>query len=503
MVWDRDNRDVFAINVTDRYLKKDSVIPPGFVRMRFKTLGPSGPDRCQANVIIRDQDGNVVFRGLSKDERFDANDHLTTALASGRKYLVEVRHANAVTTAEFTASEDGKVVIIKASEPSTAINQLGEYLKLPRESRKPIADQAFAATNLSAEEAKMAAAMLVDDHLAYVRATRSGELKDKVIKADEAEMPFEYKVFGEKPAAGHCLVISMHGGGGAPKRVNDGQWENQKKLYELEEGIYVAPRGPTDTWNLWHQSHIDSLFTRLIEDFIAIESIDPNRVYISGYSAGGDGVFQLAPRMADQLAAAAMMAGHPNETKPLGLRNLPFTMHVGGKDAAYNRNTIAQNWADELSKLHAADPKGYEHWAKIYPEKGHWMDREEREGVKWMLKYRRNLTPEKVVWLQDDVIHSRFYWLGCDPIQSKQGDTTIVLRNGNEIVIEQAPTGVLQFLLRDDMLNLDNDIVIRKGESELWRGKAGRTIAILSQTLADRGDPQAVFSAKIDVNVTN
>ena len=27
-----------------------------------------------------------------------------------------------------------------------------------------------------------------------------------------------------------------------------------------------------------------------------------------------------------------MMAGHPNETRPDGLRNLPFTLHMGGED---------------------------------------------------------------------------------------------------------------------------------------------------------------------------
>ena len=41
---------------------------------------------------------------------------------------------------------------------------------------------------------------------------------------------------------------------------------------------------------------------------------------VVGYSAGGDGVYQLAPRMADSWAAAAMMAGHPNGVSPLSLR---------------------------------------------------------------------------------------------------------------------------------------------------------------------------------------
>ena len=68
---------------------------------------------------------------------------------------------------------------------------------------------------------------------------------------------------------------------------------------------------------------------------------NPDKVYLMGYSAGGDGVYQLAPRMADRFAAASMMAGHPGNASPLGLRNLPFAIFSGADDAAYNRNKVA------------------------------------------------------------------------------------------------------------------------------------------------------------------
>ena len=82
--------------------------------------------------------------------------------------------------------------------------------------------------------------------------------------------------------------------------------------------FYLVPRAPTNTWNLWHQSHIDHFFDRLIQGAVHLMGANPNRVYFMGYSAGGDGVYQLAPRMADRLAAASMMAGHPNDASPLG-----------------------------------------------------------------------------------------------------------------------------------------------------------------------------------------
>ena len=39
------------------------------------------------------------------------------------------------------------------------------------------------------------------------------------------------------------------------------------------------------------------MYDRLIENMILFENVDPNRVYILGYSAGGDGVYQIAPRI--------------------------------------------------------------------------------------------------------------------------------------------------------------------------------------------------------------
>ena len=143
------------------------------------------------------------------------------------------------------------------------------------------------------------------------------------------------------------------------------------KGFVAGEGVYVAPRAPTDTWNLWHQGHIDALFAQLIRDMILVHDVDPDRVYITGYSAGGDGTYQLAPRMADWFAGAGMMAGHPNETQPDGLRNLAFTLHMGGNDGNFNRNGIAREWSTRLDDLAAKDPGGYPHFVKVHEGKGH------------------------------------------------------------------------------------------------------------------------------------
>jgi hypothetical protein len=343
--------------------------------------------------------------------------------------------------------------------------------------------------------------MLWQEHVRRIRETRAEEMKARELSDGDLKMPFYYKTFGDKPEGGRSMYISLHGGGGAPKRVNDRQWENQKQLYRLEEGVYVAPRAPTDAWNLWHQGHIDRLFGRLIENMIVFEDVDPNRVYLMGYSAGGDGVFQLAPRMADRWAAAAMMAGHPNETFPLGLRNIAFTIHVGGRDAAYNRNEVARDWKRKLAELHKADPDGYVHWVKIYSDKGHWLDGEDSAAIPWMAKYRRNPLPSRIVWKQDDVTHARFYWLAVEPMNTEPRAEVTANRMGQRIEIMAKGVERLTIRLNDQLLKLDEPVIIASGGKPLFNGHVPRTITVLDKTLGEYGDPKAVYSGELTVDL--
>ena len=340
------------------------------------------------------------------------------------------------------------------------------------------------------------------------RAARAKELKSGVLELDGARMPVWMALYQDgkpvqakdAPARGKLrpIWISMHGGGGAPAKVNDQQWENQKRLYQPPEGIYVAPRAPSNEWNLWHQAPVDRLLDRLIEDLVITQQGDPDRVYLMGYSAGGDGVYQLAPRMADRFAAASMMAGHPNEARPDGLRNLPFAIHMGALDGAYDRNRIAGQWGAMLDALAQADPGAYVHVTDIHAGKGHWMDLQDAKAVPWMAAFTRDPRPRKVVWLQDDVTHTRLYWVeNPDP---KQGQRVVAERDGQEIRVLEAPAGIrLRFLLDDSMLDLDGEVRVTQGGTELFRGKVPRTRATVERVLADRYDPRSAFTAEVGV----
>src|SRR5262249_45405382 len=116
-----------------------------------------------------------------------------------------------------------------------------------------LADQPLAQIPLTKVDAAVAHTLIWTARFGQLRKPGAAELASGAIRDGERAMPFSFQVFGPKPDRGHSLWISLHGGGGVPHEVNDQQWENQKTLYHIDEGLYVTPRAPVDTWNMWMQ----------------------------------------------------------------------------------------------------------------------------------------------------------------------------------------------------------------------------------------------------------
>jgi len=319
----------------------------------------------------------------------------------------------------------------------------------------------------------------------------------------ELKMPFETRISGEKSAEGRSLYISMHGGGNAPSQLNNQQWRNQILLYTPEEDVYIAPRAPFDDWNMWFRPEMDFFFNRLIQLAVIELDVNPNKVYLLGYSAGGDGVYRMAPRMADRWAATSMMAGHPGDVSPLNLRNIGFSLWVGGKDAAYDRNKKALEFGQKLAEVRKDDPLGYSHEVHILENKSHWMDLEDAAALNWMAKFRRNPLPEKIAWRQEEseAMPSSFYWVSIPPsCERHKGDTLIISRQSNTFYIEKSDYPQITINLNDNLIDFTKPVRVVFGEKELFNKKVQRSISSIYESIQTRGDQDYIFSAQIQVN---
>jgi dienelactone hydrolase len=496
MVWSPGSRDVAAVNVTSRYAKPSP--ESGVAGLGVRLFDRKNGDRLVAKARVCDTTGRVFTMAETKAGTTDLNDMPRISLKPGTRGWMFFTSGGEVREMAFGPVKDGEITVDAVWTDlvpcSPALSALLDWLALA-EADRPMDFPALKAA-LSKEEARKAVCLLGGDRLSRVAEERNNEFEAKALSHEGKTMRWLEKTFGDEPADGHSLWISMHGGGGAPAAVNDGQWRNQIRLYQPEEGIIVAPRGPTDTWNLWHEAHIDPMFQSLIESYVAIRGVNPNKVYLMGYSAGGDGVWQLAPRMADRFAAAAMMAGHPNEASLLGLRNLPFAIFMGENDAAYDRNKIAVAKAAELDRLEESDPGGYMHMSRIYEGLGHWMNGRDAEALPWMAKFERDPWPGKIVWLQDDVTHERFYWLRIpDKSAAKAGEKIIATVDGQTVRLEgDVPSGVA-LLLSDALFDLDQEVTVLINGRTVTTTRIPRTAETIRQSLHRRADLPAAATA--------
>lgn len=360
---------------------------------------------------------------------------------------------------------------------------------------------------------------------------RAQEVEDGSMTFGEATMKYGMVVKGQPGESGYSLFIALHGGGGSDTPdLNDSQWMDMGVYYlsSVRNGIYVFPRGVRDTWDCHFNPESYPLYDRLIENMIAFYDVDPNKVYLTGFSAGGDGVYAIVARMSDRFAAANMSAGHPNSVPLYNIYNMPLQLQVGENDTAYDRNICTAQYGQLLDGYQEELGGGYVHGTYVHKGKGHnfydngfskqkvmadsaaWLEsgddsviEVETNAIRILEQYVRNPLPERVVWdlsqRADQRTDTSFYWLQADG-QLREGRIIASYdRETNSVTVEECTVkGEITFWLSNDMLDLFAPVTLNtSGES--------RTVTVtpeynlLYETTLERGDNNYQFAAKISV----
>lgn len=500
--WDWAAREVPAVNVSARYaaLATDTNPADAMIHVRLREKGEG--ERLAAEVELRSASGELLARDHTRAGTADMND------------MADFKLPDAATSVSFRFERGGEarekivpcVVCMKSHTLDFVWSELTPVTPavLAAEAwlARPVAERGAAPQiSLSRPEADRLISLAWADVKKMRAESAASEVSAKKIVLGDKTLKWLEKSFGDAPGGKHSLWITLHGGGEATAEENDRNWTGYFGRYEFPPGaINVAPRAPANTWDMWHVAWVDDLFDRLIADFVLQRGVDPNRVYLIGYSAGGDGVYQLAPRLADRFAAAAMCAGHPNKTTPEGLRNLPFLLYMGGADSAYNRNVIVGEFSAKMDALQADDPAGYPHRLTVFPGLPHNMQSREAEMIPRMSPTSRATWPKRVVWKQDDVTHTRFYWLERAPDAVKPYEIYAAHVAGQTITIEKPATGNLTLRLADALLDLDQPVRVVADGKTVFEGKVPRSFAAIVQSLREHEDPDTIATALLPVS---
>ena len=353
--------------------------------------------------------------------------------------------------------------------------------------------------NLTEEEAATYSAYLQKEWKAKTKKNLQSVYDDKEIIIGGKKMPLHWSVYGSQPGDGRSLYISLHGGGGTTPDVNDQQWDNQKRLYKPSEGVYLCPRAIDNTWDMHFMNGTDAFYEKIIALAESFFNVNPDKVYLMGYSAGGDGVWRLAPRMADHWAAASMMAGHPGDVSLVNLRNTPFMIWCGAEDSAYERNLRCQERIAEMQALHDADPEGYDFEGHILEGYGHWMELKDAAAVPWMAARKRNPYPGRIVWRQEEGLREYFYWIKAPSSEIARGKEVVAELSDNTVTLTKCDYSSLTLYFNDKMADLDRPVKVVCEDKLLFEGILQRKSSTLESTLKSRGDLSFMFPAEVTV----
>ncbi len=255
------------------------------------------------------------------------------------------------------------------------------------------------------------------------------------------------------PEFDYALIMSCHGAGV--------EAINQVKSYLQKDWAYVV--APTNRrrygfdWQDW--GRLD--FLEVLEDVKKNFKIDQNRVYLTGHSMGGHGVWHIGLSHPDLFAAIAPSAGwaslqlyipwflqrseifaEPEQIKfrdmilredntPVFLENalnLPVYILHGGADD--NVPPIQGRMMGQyLTEF------GYDYVYNEVEGKGHWWDIDSTPGIDcvdlqemmdFLKEKKRNPYPESIIFKTSDIGHSnKAYWIRVDELEDDYQDGRI------------------------------------------------------------------------------
>jgi predicted peptidase len=190
------------------------------------------------------------------------------------------------------------------------------------------------------------------------------------------------------PATKYPLVVLLHGGGergmdNAKQMVHGVPQFASKQNRQKHPCFLIAPQCPegakwvdVDWGAAAHtipkkMTEPTRLTSELIDSLPREYSIDTYRIYLTGLSMGGFGVWDLLARFPNRFAAAVVVCGGADEATAERIKHVPIWAFHGARDTAVMPSR-SQNMIAALKKA-GAEPKfteypdvGHDSWSKAY-----------------------------------------------------------------------------------------------------------------------------------------
>jgi len=524
---------VSAENVTDHYTPAAPASDKSKVRLLVDVLDHLAGQRVPAHVFVTEITNSTVhFEGTSMGDTADKNDLLPFEVPRDATFLVKAEGNGQTAGREFTSGTNKQAVVVIALSDTTlfqfpsqaccAPEPEKDILKASDESKlRPALTDFFTAPPEQQANWKFSHGLekLLRDHESAVRhaaweAFKSAPIHEamkknfdaKEVRFEQYASPYTVRAVGTRPENGWPIFIAMHGGGATPKEVNDSQWRVMQHYYhdhpEVGGYLYLALRAPNDTWNGFYDDYVYPLIDNLVREFLLFGDVDPNKVFIMGYSHGGYGAFAIGPKEPDLFAAVHASAAAPTDGETTGktLRNTVFTCMVGENDTMYGRFERDKKFRETIRQFRGDRNDIYPVNVQFIPGNGH-TGLPDRDEILEMYPAVRNVVPHELTWLMTDKVITDFFWLRTDaPGKEQEIDATC---NGNRLVVTTTGNVTHATILLDSRLIDFSKPVTLELNGQTSTHKLQPDLRVLCQTLQRRGDPELAFTAEIPLPLRN
>jgi len=521
LVWAPGINWVSAVNVTDRYTALAKPQPSHTpVRLRVSVLDETDGARVTADVAVKSlTDPTSVLTGESSGSTADLNNILRFQILPGTRYLISAEYNTVRARKEYTAtdqSEQAVTLILGATgaahrQASKSVPPdlefglrvaVSNYFIASPEAREAWTFDPSLDTALLAHEAAMR--HLVWDTFIHspVHSAKKADFGNDHVRFQEHRSPYVVRPVGERPTGGWPLFNAMHGGGGTAQEVNDSQWKVMQRYYtdHPENGgyLYLALRAPNNTWNGFYDNYVYPLVANLVNQFLLFGDVDPDKVFLIGYSHGGYGAFAIGPKMPDRFAAIHASAAAPTdgESATLTLRNTHFSCMVGDQDTMYGRIERVRRFKEEIEQLRGVRTDIYPVTVDIKQGHGH-SGLPDRDKIPDLYSAARDSVPRELTWLLTDPVVEDFFWLHV-PHPSKQQEILAGCRDNRVVVTANDRVETVQVLLDSRLVDFTKPVQLELN-GVATKHAVLPSLKTLCATLQRRGDPRLAFTAELKI----
>lgn len=181
------------------------------------------------------------------------------------------------------------------------------------------------------------------------------------------------------------LILFLHGAGERGDDLEKVKVHGPPKIVEKKKNfpfILVSPQCPEEKW--W-PNEVDMLIN-LLDDIVNRYNVDTERIYLTGLSMGGYGVWRLATEYPERFAAIAPICSGAMPALADRLKNVPVWAFHGAKD-----DVVPLKESEDM--VDALKTCGGNAKLTVYPEVEHdsWTETyENQELYKWFLEHRKS-----------------------------------------------------------------------------------------------------------------